>query len=172
MGSGCVEFSHLWGPAPGSSHVFVVGEPAQTDDDAPDETAPDETDPSLAAIYGGVGEIPPLPDVELVTTDSGLTYADIVVGSGVQPEPSSEVTVNYTGWLTDGTEFDSGDNVKFNLNGVIAGWTEGVGSMHMGGTRRLLIPPDLAYGANGSPPSIPGDATLVFDVDLLPITDE
>lgn len=128
------------------------------------DNAADEDD----AIFGGVGDIPPL-EGEVVTTSSGLKYIDITVGQGEMPVPSSIVTVNYVGWLTNGTEFDSGQTVQFALNGVIAGWTEGVGSMRLGGSRRLFIPPDLAYGENGSPPNIPPNATLVFDIDLLDI---
>jgi FKBP-type peptidyl-prolyl cis-trans isomerase FkpA len=84
------------------------------------------------------------------------------------------VTVHYTGWLTDGSEFDSSagdDPVTFPLSGVIEGWTEGVGSMNEGGQRRLIIPAALAYGEQGRP-GIPGGATLIFDVDLLTVGGE
>lgn len=121
-----------------------------------------------APLFGGIGDIPPL-EGEVNTTASGLKFIDIEVGAGETPLPTSMVTVNYTGWLTDGTEFDSGQSVQFSLQGVVAGFAEGVGSMRLGGSRRLLIPPDLAYGESGSPPSIPPNATLVFDIDLLEI---
>lgn len=127
-----------------------------------------DTDPD-DVIFGGVGDIPPI-EGEVETTASGLKFIDIEVGGGEMPlGPSTTVTVNYVGWLTDGTEFDSGNSVQFSLGGVIAGWTEGVGSMRVSGRRRLLIPPDLAYGEQGSPPTIPPSATLVFDVDLIAI---
>ena len=127
------------------------------------DNSTDEAD----AIFGGIGDIPPL-EGDVVTTDSGLQYIDIIVGEGDMPLPSSIVTVNYVGWLTDGTEFDSGDTVQFALTGVIEGWIEGVGSMRLGGKRRLLIPPDLAYGEAGTA-TIPPNATLIFDIDLLEI---
>ena len=111
----------------------------------------------------------------IVTTDSGLMYIDAVVGEGASPASSSQrVTVHYTGWLTNGSKFDSsvdrGQPATFGLNRVIPGWTEGVGSMNVGGTRWLIIPADLAYGERGRP-SIPGGAMLVFKVELLDLAD-
>ncbi|MFN0241738.1 MAG: FKBP-type peptidyl-prolyl cis-trans isomerase [Planctomycetota bacterium] len=111
---------------------------------------------------------------EWITTPSGLRYTDLRPGTGARPGgPQTQVKVHYTGWLLDGTEFDSSvkrnQPATFFLNGVIAGWTEGVGSMQVGGKRKLCIPYALAYGASGRPP-IPPKATLVFDVELLEIT--
>jgi len=105
---------------------------------------------------------------------SGLKYYDLVVGKGEKPPgPTAKVKVHYSGWLTDGTKFDSsvdrGQPLDFALNGVIKGWTEGVGSMQIGGKRKLIVPYSLAYGATGRPPVIPPKATLVFDVELLAI---
>lgn len=107
-------------------------------------------------------------------SDSGLSWYDLVDGDGPQPAgPSSTVTVHYTGWLVDGTKFDSsvdrGEPIAFSLNGVISGWTEGVGSMRVGGKRKLVIPADLGYGEQGAGTSIPPGATLVFDVELLDV---
>jgi hypothetical protein len=106
-------------------------------------------------------------------TESGIKYFDIKVGEGeTPPDSTTKVRVHYSGWLLDGTQFDSsvkrGQPADFPLNRVIAGWTEGVGSMKVGGKRKLIIPANLAYGANGRP-GIPGGATLVFDVELLEI---
>ncbi len=108
-----------------------------------------------------------------VTTPSGLQYTDEVVGSGASPRAGQTVTVHYTGWLTDGKKFDSsvdrGQPFQFQIGQgqVIKGWDEGVMSMKVGGKRKLVIPPDLAYGRNGHPGAIPPNATLVFDVQLL-----
>ena len=106
-------------------------------------------------------------------TSSGLWYLDVTPGTGAQPTPSDTVEVHYTGWLPNGTKFDSsvdrGQPGKFPLNALIKGWTEGVGSMKVGGKRFLVIPPSLGYGARGAPPKIPPNSVLVFQVELLGI---
>jgi hypothetical protein len=101
-----------------------------------------------------------------------MTYIDIVEGSGAEAQgENATVTVHYTGWLTDGTKFDSsvdrGQPATFQLSGVIPGWTEGVQGMKEGGKRRLIIPAGLAYGPQGRLPTIPGGATLIFDIELI-----
>jgi FKBP-type peptidyl-prolyl cis-trans isomerase len=107
-------------------------------------------------------------------TPSGLIYWDIRVGNGELAKEGSHVRVHYTGWLTSGKKFDSsvdaGKAFDFTIgNGeVIKGWEEGVAGMKVGGKRQLRIPPDLGYGADGTPGGpIPPNATLIFDVQLL-----
>lgn len=110
---------------------------------------------------------------EWTETASGLRYCDVVEGEGTAADPDKQVTVHYTGYLVDGTKFDSsvdrGQPATFPLRGVIRGWTEGVGSMREGGKRKLVIPFDLAYGAGGRPPVIPPRAMLIFDVELVTV---
>lgn len=106
------------------------------------------------------------------TTASGLKYIDEVEGTGASPTKGQTITVHYTGTLTNGTKFDSsrdkGQPIDFliGVGKVIKGWDEGLMSMKVGGRRKLLIPPNLAYGAAGRP-SIPPNSTLIFDVELL-----
>ncbi len=108
-------------------------------------------------------------------TDSGLQYWEIRVGTGQVAKDGDHVKVHYTGWLTTGKKFDSSVDAHspfdftIGKGEVIKGWDEGVAGMKVGGKRQLRIPPELAYGAAGSPPVIPANATLIFDVQLLSI---
>ncbi len=110
---------------------------------------------------------------KLVTTESGLKFMDLVVGNGRTAELGDTATVHYTGWLEDGTQFDSSLDRKepfaFRVGSgmVIKGWDEGVASMKKGGKRRLIIPPHLGYGKRGVGTIIPPNATLTFEVELL-----
>jgi FKBP-type peptidyl-prolyl cis-trans isomerase len=114
-------------------------------------------------------------NTETITTPSGLQYQDITEGTGAEANELDLVTVHYTGWLEDGTKFDSSVDrdkpFQFTLGtgGVIKGWDEGVAGMKEGGKRRLVIPSELGYGAAGSPPVIPPNATLIFDVELIDV---
>ncbi len=97
---------------------------------------------------------------------------DLVKGKGPEAARGKTVEVHYTGWLLDGTQFDSsvgGAPFSFMLGAgeVIEGWDRGVAGMKVGGKRKLTLPPELGYGARGAPPAIPPDATLVFEVELL-----
>ena len=110
---------------------------------------------------------------EPTTTPSGLKYEDVKTGTGAEAAAGKTVSVHYTGWLTNGTKFDSskdrGKPFEFPLGGgrVIKGWDEGVQGMKVGGVRKLTIPPNLGYGDRGAGGVIPPGATLVFEVELL-----
>ena len=110
-----------------------------------------------------------------VTTASGLMIEELALGEGDTAKSGDQVTVHYTGWLTNGRKFDSSldrrDPFSFSLGrgNVIAGWDEGVAGMKVGGKRKLTIPPEMAYGSRGAGGVIPPNATLVFEVELLAV---
>lgn len=115
---------------------------------------------------------------ETITTDSGLQYEDLQVGNGTEATGAGQtVFVHYTGWLEDGTKFDSSHdrNEPFSFplacGYVIKGWDEGVQGMKIGGKRKLTIPSDLGYGPQGAGGVIPANATLIFEVELLEISE-
>ena len=120
------------------------------------------------------GKTRPKPAAKMTTTASGLQYLDLVVGKGPLPKQGHIVVVNYTGTFTNGQVFDTSvgkSPFQFTLGhgDVIKGWDEGVASMHVGGKRKLVIPPDLAYGQRGYPGVIPPNSTLTFVVELLDV---
>lgn len=114
---------------------------------------------------------------EVITIDSGLQYVELEVGEGDSPGLGDTVVVHYTGWLEDGTKFDSsldrGEPFEFQIGmgGVIRGWDVGISTMKVGGKRKLIIPPELAYGSEGRGDVIPPNATLTFEVELLDVRD-
>ncbi len=147
--------------------------------DSGSEQAASGQAPNDNATTGGatMAEGPPPLNGEEASTASGLRYIVITEGDGRTPERGETVQVHYTGWLTDGTKFDSsvdrGQPFPFELGAgsVIAGWDEGVALMRVGDKRRLIIPPELGYGQRGTGRVIPPGATLVFDVELLGIAE-
>jgi FKBP-type peptidyl-prolyl cis-trans isomerase len=108
-----------------------------------------------------------------VTTGSGLKYVDLQEGQGAEAKPGQTVSVHYTGWLENGTKFDSSHDRRspfsfaLGQGQVIRGWDEGVAGMKIGGKRKLTIPADLGYGPRGAGGVIPPNATLIFEVELL-----
>jgi len=112
-------------------------------------------------------------DEKVITTKSGLKYVELKEGTGDEAKAGQTVEVHYTGWLKDGTKFDSSKDrnkpfeFKLGAGKVIKGWDEGVVGMKVGGTRKLIIPPELGYGKRGYPGAIPPDAELTFEVELL-----
>lgn len=129
---------------------------------------------AVGQVPGSPGEKPAIPeDTEIQTTDSGLKYSVLkaVESDAESPAMGDQVEVHYTGWLTDGSVFDSsrqrGVPAKFVLGQVIDGWNEGLQLMNPGERYKFTIPYELAYGAEGRPPTIPAEATLIFDIELI-----
>ena len=112
---------------------------------------------------------------QIIETATGLGYVDLVEGTGARPKTGDSVSVHYTGWLQSGEKFDSSHDrgqplvLPIGRGRVIKGWDEGVGTMRVGGKRKLVIPPHLGYGDRGAGSVIPPGATLVFEVTLLDV---
>lgn len=134
---------------------------------------PVQTAPGQAAAKSEPGTVDPDAPEEFTTTASGLKYRIRRNRDGRKPTAENSVLAHYKGWLDDGTEFDSsykrGEPIEFPLRGVIPGWTEGLQLIGEGSMIELEIPSDLGYGPNGSPPTIPGGATLHFIVELIQV---
>jgi len=134
-----------------------------------------ERAPETSTAPGAAAKGEPATEEKVENTASGLKYVDVKVGTGTEPQPGKIAVVHYTGWLLDGTKFDSsvdrGQPFQFVLGRgqVIKGWDEGVATMKVGGVRKLTIPPDLGYGARGAGGVIPPNATLTFEVELLEV---
>lgn len=152
-----------------------MAEEADADEVAVDETGEDETKVDPPAPSGEEMSMPEFPEYgdDLQALPSGLQYEDVVVGEGAEATSGNPVSVHYAGFLENGEMFDSsitrGEPFNFPLGAgqVIQGWDEGVQGMRVGGKRVLVIPPELGYGEQGYPPVIPGNATLIFEVELL-----
>jgi peptidylprolyl isomerase len=134
----------------------------------------------VLAGCAGTGDAPaPAPLPPMATTPSGLQYADTPPGTGRSPRRGQTAVVHYTGWLYEGgnkgkkfdSSVDKGKPFEFKVGQgqVIKGWDEGVLTMKTGGRRTLIIPPELGYGAQGAPPDIPPNATLIFEVELIAV---
>ncbi len=165
--SGCYQASTTQNAASATASAATQSSPPVKAAAAPAKDAK-AADASAAAAK----VVAPATNAKEVTLAGGLKYVDLKVGDGDIAEAGLTATVHYTGWLTDGTKFDSSVDrepfpFRIGANQVIRGWDEGVKGMRIGGKRKLTIPPDMGYGANGYPPDIPPNATLVFDVELL-----
>ena len=117
------------------------------------------------------GTVPALDDAGWKPQPNGMRVWDVTAGDGAECKPGATVTIHYTGWLTNGTKFDSskdrGKPITFPLANLIQGWQVGVPGMKPGGVRRLEIPYQLGYGERGMPPTIPAKATLVFEIEMI-----
>jgi peptidylprolyl isomerase len=163
----------------GKAKLVIPPELAYGEQGAGEVIPPNATlifDVELVDILPGSPDAPAeVEEADYVTTSSGLKYHDIEAGDGPSPATGQNVVVHYTGWLLDGTKFDSsldrGEPFTFSLGAekVIPGWDEGLATMKVGGRRQLVIPPRLAYGEQGAGGVIPPNATLVFEVELLEI---
>lgn len=155
-----------------------TGKEKAADSDSAEMLAISKEDDSVAninadSVFNDIKKTTQAEDTTIYTTETGLKYMILKKGTGAAPTAEDIVEVHYTGKLTDGTVFDSsvdrGEAATFPLNRVIPGWTEGLQLMKEGGKTIFFIPSKLAYGPNGVPGAIPGNADLVFEVELLKV---
>jgi peptidylprolyl isomerase len=157
-------------PDPGAS-ASSGGPPAGTNVPTPTPSPTPVVSPSPGGDDFNAGK-----GLPVVTLPDGLKYIDIVVGTGAKPNSGDSITVDYTGWLSNGTKFDSsrdrGTPATFQIGAgaVIPGWDEAVITMKVGGKRKLILLPSQGYGTAGQPPTIPANSTLVFVVEMLGVT--
>jgi FKBP-type peptidyl-prolyl cis-trans isomerase len=148
--------------------------PTITTNSSPTASAPSSTPIQTVSVTSTASATPATSPANIITTPSGLKYVEVKIGTGATAAAGQQVSVHYTGTLESGQKFDSsrdrGTPFQFNLGGgqVIKGWDEGIAGMKIGGKRKLIIPPDLGYGARAVGP-IPPNATLLFDVELMGI---
>lgn len=154
----------------------ITSAPSQVSASPITQTAATQAVVAATTVASEAAKLQPIAsDDDYITTDSGLKYKDIEVGTGDMPTVRQLVSVHYTGMLQNGKVFDSslkrGEPFTFPIGAgrVIKGWDEGVATMKVGGKRQLVIPSALAYGDRGVPGVIPPNATLTFDVELLDI---
>jgi peptidylprolyl isomerase len=150
---------------------FTTKPEALADNQSPTQTVAMSADkPTKAAPAASTSTTSTTKKMSEITTPSGLKYVDVKVGEGATPQTGQSIKVKYAGTLENGQKFDSG-TFDFNVGTgqVIKGWDEGLITMKVGGSRKLIIPPDLGYGARGAGNVIPPNATLLFDVELLKI---
>lgn len=164
------------GPAAGAAAVVVLVGVLIAVNDAPPASSAKSPSPvgepsGDKSSYSGPPLPFPLDSPEWKDAAGGMKIWDVTEGSGEPCPPGATVTIVYTGWLTNGSEFDSskktGKPARFPLGNLIQGWQQGIPGMKPGGVRRLSIPPHLGYGAGGSPPKIPGNATIVFEIEMV-----
>jgi FKBP-type peptidyl-prolyl cis-trans isomerase len=172
---GCHEPAEMIPVAPPGLSYTRVPPPEKDEPQALGEAAMQApVDPTRKKAVAGTIS-PPTEIGETKTTPSGVKYETVKAGDGAEAKPGQNVTVHYTGSLTDGTIFDDSRRKKepatfeIGTEKVIPGWDEAVPGMKVGERRKLTIPPELGYGSKGQPPSIPGDSTLIFDIELLDV---